>query len=68
MSIRHNPDLLQLTYMKAYADYNDMMEITEQNDAYVCEKSTWKLHKVNYQGTELDLTPPWRILYNGRCS
>ena len=26
---------------EAYADYNDMMEITENIVAYVCEKVTW---------------------------
>ena len=57
--IRHNPEFTMIELYEAYADYNDMMEITENMIAYVCEK----IHgttKVNYQGTEIDFTPPWR--------
>ena len=61
MSIRHNPEFTAIELYEAYADYNDMMEITEQMIAYVCEK-VHGTTKVNYQGTELDLTPPWRRL------
>ena len=40
-------------------DYNDMMEITENMVAYVCEKVNGTT-KVNYQGTEIEFRPPWR--------
>ncbi|MGH4118260.1 lysine--tRNA ligase [Clostridium sp.] len=59
MDQRHNPEFTMIELYEAYADYNDMMEITENMIAYVCEK----IHgttKVNYQGTEIDFTPPWR--------
>ena len=59
IDIRHNPEFTMIELYEAYADYNDMMEITENMIAYVCEK----IHgttKVNYQGTEIDFTPPWR--------
>jgi lysyl-tRNA synthetase class 2 len=59
MDIRHNPEFTMIELYEAYADYNDMMEITENMIAYVCEK----IHgttKVNYQGTEIDFTPPWK--------
>jgi lysyl-tRNA synthetase class 2 len=59
MDVRHNPEFTMIELYEAYADYNDMMEITENMMAYVCEK----IHgttKVNYQGTEIDFTPPWR--------
>lgn len=59
MDVRHNPEFTMIELYEAYADYNDMMEITENMIAYVCEK----IHgttKVNYQGTEIDFTPPWR--------
>lgn len=57
--IRHNPEFTMIELYEAFADYNDMMAITENMIAYVCEK----IHgttKVNYQGTEIDFTPPWR--------
>jgi len=59
MDLRHNPEFTMIELYEAYADYNDMMEITENMVAYVCEK----IHgttKVNYQGTEIDFTPPWK--------
>ncbi|MBK5239764.1 lysine--tRNA ligase [Clostridium sp.] len=59
MDQRHNPEFTMIELYEAYADYNDMMEITENMIAYVCEK----IHgttKVNYQGTEIDFAPPWR--------
>ncbi|MBU3093685.1 lysine--tRNA ligase [Clostridium sp. CM028] len=57
--IRHNPEFTMIELYEAYADYNDMMEITENMIAYVCEKVHGTM-KVNYQGTEIDFTPPWR--------
>ncbi|WP_375373001.1 lysine--tRNA ligase [Clostridium estertheticum] len=57
--LRHNPEFTCIELYEAFADYNDMMAITENMIAYVCEK----IHgttKVNYQGTEIDFTPPWR--------
>jgi lysyl-tRNA synthetase, class II len=59
VSIRHNPEFTMIELYEAYADYNDMMEITENMMSFICEK----LHgtqKVIYQDTEIDFTPPWR--------
>ncbi|WP_454052579.1 lysine--tRNA ligase [Clostridium sp. Marseille-Q7071] len=61
MSVRHNPEFTMIELYEAYADYNDMMAITEQMIAYACEK-VHGTTKINYQGTEIDLTPPWRRL------
>ncbi|MEW9096695.1 MAG: lysine--tRNA ligase [Clostridiaceae bacterium] len=58
-SIRHNPEFTMIELYEAYADYNDMMEITENMVAYVAEKVCGTT-KITYQGTEIDLTPPWR--------
>ncbi|WP_443662456.1 lysine--tRNA ligase [Clostridium sp.] len=57
--LRHNPEFTMIELYEAFADYNDMMEITENMIAYVCEKIHGTM-KVNYQGTEIDFTPPWR--------
>lgn len=59
MDIRHNPEFTCIELYEAYSDYNDMMEITENLVAYVCEKVNGTT-KVNYQGTEIDFKPPWR--------
>jgi lysyl-tRNA synthetase class 2 len=59
VSIRHNPEFTMIELYEAFADYNDMMEIMENLVAYVCQKVNGTL-KVNYQGTDIDFTPPWR--------
>lgn len=59
MSVRHNPEFTSIELYEAYSDYNDMMEITENMVAYVCEKINGTT-KVIYQGTEIDFKPPWR--------
>ncbi len=59
MDTTHNPEYTAIELYKAYADYNDMMELTENIIAYVCEKVNGTT-KVNYNGVELDFTPPWR--------
>ncbi|KOA18759.1 lysine--tRNA ligase [Clostridium homopropionicum DSM 5847] len=59
IDIRHNPEFTAMELYEAYADYNDMMEITENMIAYVCEKVNGTT-KVMYEGTEIDFTPPWR--------
>lgn len=57
--IRHNPEFTMIELYEAYADYNDMMSITEEMVSSVCQKVNGTM-KVDYQGTEIDFTPPWR--------
>jgi lysyl-tRNA synthetase class 2 len=59
IDIRHNPEFTMIELYEAYADYNDMMEITENMISYVAMEVLGTT-KVNYQGTEIDFKPPWK--------
>ena len=58
MSPKHNPEFTMIELYQAFADYKDMMEITENIIAYVA-KEVFGTTKITYQGEEIDLTPPW---------
>lgn len=61
MSPRHNPEFTSIELYQAYVGYKEMMSLTENLVSYVAEK-TLGTSKINYQGKEIDLTPPWRRL------
>ncbi|HHX77133.1 MAG TPA: lysine--tRNA ligase [Firmicutes bacterium] len=58
ISTRHNPEFTTMELYQAYADYHDMMEITENMIADIARALTGGF-KIIYQGREIDLTPPW---------
>lgn len=59
MSIKHNPEYTAIEMYQAYADFEDMMELTEQLVSQVALKTLGTM-KIQYQEKEIDLTPPWR--------
>jgi lysyl-tRNA synthetase class 2 len=59
VSTRHNPEFTSIEVYQAYADYHDMMHLTETLVANVAQEVLGTT-KITYQGEEIDLTPPWR--------
>jgi len=61
MSIKHNPEFTTVELYEAYANVDTMMELCE-NLFYHCAQKLHGTGKIEYQGTPIDLEPPWQRL------
>lgn len=56
---RHNPEFTSVEIYQAFADYRDMMDLTEE----VVVKTALKVlgtTKITYEGVEIELASPWK--------
>jgi lysyl-tRNA synthetase class 2 len=61
VSTQHNPEFTMLEFYQAYADYGDLMELTEALFGELAPVLAGG-PTLAYQGETIDLTPPWRRL------
>lgn len=61
LSTRHNPEFTMLEFYQAYSTYFELMDLTEEMISWIASEVTGSM-MINYQGQEVDLSPPWRRL------
>jgi len=59
VSTRHNPEFTMLEFYQAYADYSDLMDLTEAMFRNISRELTGST-AMEYQGHEIDLGSEWR--------
>ena len=59
ISTIHNPEFTMLEFYQAYADYQDLIALTEEMLSQLAQQIRGT-HTITYQGQEISLAPPWR--------
>lgn len=61
VSTLHNPEFTMMEFYLAYATHEDLMNLTEELLTSISREVCGSL-RFHYQGTEIDMTPPWQRL------
>ena len=61
ISTQHNPEFTMLEFYQAYADYEDLMRLTEEMLEHLAREILGST-TLRYQGDEVNLAGPWRRL------
>ena len=59
ISTRHNPEFTMLEFYTAYADYRDLINLTEQMISGIAQEVLGTM-EVEYEGQRINLAPPWK--------
>lgn len=62
VSTRHNPEFSMIELYEAYADYHDIMDLTESMVRHIAQTVLGSA-KVQYNGEEIDLESDWKRLH-----
>jgi lysyl-tRNA synthetase class 2 len=59
MSFKHNPEYTMIEIYQAYADYRDVMQLTEELIVAAAKEVLGTL-EIEFRGEKINLAPPWR--------
>lgn len=59
VSFKHNPEFTQLEFYWAYADYQDVMALTEEMISQVAQNVLGRT-TIKFNDQEINLAPPWK--------
>ncbi|MED0702420.1 lysine--tRNA ligase [Aeribacillus composti] len=62
VSTRHNPEFIMLELYEAYADFHDIMELTENMIAHIAQEVLGTT-TIQYDEYQVDLKPKWKRLH-----
>ncbi|MCA0170828.1 lysine--tRNA ligase [Bacillus sp. RAR_GA_16] len=62
VSTRHNPEFTMLELYEAYADYKDVMTLTEEMVAHIAKEVTGST-TIQYGDEEINLEPEWKRVH-----
>lgn len=62
ISTRHNPEFTMIELYEAYADFHDIMDLTEEMIAHIT-KQVGGSAIIEYDGNQIDLTPKWTRMH-----